>query len=309
MELRLLRYFLAVAEEGHITRAAEKLGIQQPPLSQQIKVLERELGVQLFRRKPRGVELTDAGRAFFGETRGIFSKLEHAIETARRASRGEQGQLLIGIASTAHFCPLVPRLIREFRESFPEVAINVQEGGTSELIELSRSGLLDLAFVRKLFAPIAGMAVTHLLDEPMVVALPGRHPLTRKKSLSLKSLSEEIFVSYRRPEGPGLSDVIESACHRAGFNPRFGQEASRPASALNFVAGGHGVSIVPSSMQRMQLDGVLYRPLTNSPQLMAPLNLISRRNDSSPVLRNFLRMIARVRNTSTGNDARKISKL
>ena len=295
MELRLLRYFMAVAEEGHITRAAEKLGMQQPPLSQQIKILERELGVQLFRRKPRGVELTESGRAFFDEVGGLFAKLDHATETARRAARGEQGQLSIGIASTAHFCPIVPRLIREFRELFPTVSIKLQEGGSSELTGLARDGLLDVAFVRKLFVPAQGLAVTHLLDEAMVVALPGNHPLSNRKSISLKALADDVFVSYRRPEGPGISDVIESACHAAGFNPRYGAEAPRPASALNFVAAGHGISIVPASLQRMQLDGVCYRPLANASQLKAPLNVISRRDNASPVLRNFLKTIAPAR--------------
>ena len=106
-------------------------------------------------------------------------------------------------------------------------------------------------------------------------------------------MSDEAFVSYRRPEGPGLPDVIEAACHAAGFNPRYGQEAPRPASALNFVAAGHGITIVPASLQRMHLDGVSYRPLTGSAQLKAPLNLISRQSDTSPVLKNFLKMVAR----------------
>jgi DNA-binding transcriptional LysR family regulator len=293
MELRLLRYFMAVAEEGHVTRAAEKLGMQQPPLSQQIKILERELGVQLFRRKPRGVELTDAGRAFLAETRDIFDRLGHATETARRASRGEQGQLSIGISSTAHFIPLVPRLIREFRESFPQVSIDLQEGGSSELIDLARRGLMDIVFIRKLFAPEPGLTATHLLDEPMVVALPSAHPLVRCKAIPLKALADETFITYRRPEGPGLSELIEQACHAARFNPRSGQEAPRPASALNLVAAGDGICIVPASLQRMHLDGVSYRPLSGRPQLKAPLNLLSRRNESSPVLRNFLKLVAR----------------
>jgi DNA-binding transcriptional LysR family regulator len=298
MELRLLRYFIAVAEEGHVTRAAERLGMQQPPLSQQIKALEKEIGVQLFRRKPRGVELTEAGREFLAEARAIFERLDRATETARRASRGEQGKLSIGISSTAHFIPLVPRLIREFRDVYPQVAIDLQEGGTSELIELARRGQLDVVFIRKLFAPVPGLMATHLLDEPLVVALPGGHPLTRRKSIPLKALSDEIFVTYRRPEGPGLSDVIEAACHAAGFNPRSGQEAPRPASALNLVAAGAGVCIVPASLQRMHLDGVTYRPLAGGPPLKAPLTLMARRDDASPALSNFLRLVARTRRTA-----------
>src|SRR6476646_10206813 len=132
MDLRHLRYFIAVAEEGHVTRAAERLGMQQPPLSQLIKAIERELDVQLFRRKPRGVELTDAGRAFLDNARNVFAQIERASEQAQRAARGEQGEISLGISSTAHFCPLVPRVIRAFRDTFPQVLVRLQEGGTGE---------------------------------------------------------------------------------------------------------------------------------------------------------------------------------
>jgi DNA-binding transcriptional LysR family regulator len=283
MELRHLRYFIAVAEEGHVTRAAERLGMQQPPLSQQIKALERELKVQLFRRKPRGVELTDAGRALLDHARAIFAQLDRASESTQRAARGEQGEISVGISSTAHFYPLVPRVLRAFRESFPRVAISLAEGGTGELIVQAQNGLVDLAFVREVFAPLEGLAVHHLLDEEMVVALPSRHALARKRparsAIPLKALSGETFVI--------------SACRAAGFSPRLGQQAPRPPSALNFVAAGHGITIVPAALQRTHLDGVSYRPLADAPRLKAPLNLVSRRHDPSPVVRQFLNMARR----------------
>ncbi len=297
MELRHLRYFIAVAEEGHITRAAERLGMQQPPLSQQIKALERELHVQLFRRKPRGVELTDAGHALLDNARGIFAQLERASDQAQRAARGEQGEISLGISSTAHFCPLVPRVVRAFRQSFPGVAVRLQEGGTGELIGQAQKGLVDVAFVRDIAASVEGLAVDHLFDEAMVAALPSRHALIRNRparsAIPIKALAAETFVFYRRPEGLGLTDVIIAACHAAGFVPRFGQEALRPTSALNFVAAGHGISIVPAALQRMQLDGVSYRRLTGAPRLKAPLNLISRRGDTSAVARQFINLVKR----------------
>lgn len=292
MELRLLRYFVAVAEEGHITRAAERLGMQQPPLSQQIKALERELGVQLFRRQPRGVALTEAGRAYLADVRAIMASLEQATETARRAARGEIGELSIGIASTAHFVPLVPRVIRTFRDSYPQVNVTLREGGTSELVELTRDGGLDLAFVRKVFAPPRELAVERLLVEPMLLALPAGHPLTRGRgAVALKALAGETFVRYSRPEGPGLNDVISVACQEAGFVPKYGQEAPRPASALNFVAAGHGISIVPSSLSRMHLDGVTYRRLSGGAALAAPLNLVFRRGEHSEVAQAFVKAV------------------
>src|SRR6185312_14175772 len=135
MELRHLRYFIAVAEEKHITRAAERLGIQQPPLSMQIRALEQELDVQLFRRQPRGVELTDAGVAFLDRARVILDEVDRALATTRRTARGEQGRVAVGFTSSAPFHPFVPRVIRGFREALPLVALTLDEGGTTELIE------------------------------------------------------------------------------------------------------------------------------------------------------------------------------
>ncbi len=297
MELRHLRYFIAVAEEGHITRAAERLGMQQPPLSQQIKALEVELDVQLFRRKPRGVELTDAGHALLDHARAVLSQLERASDQARRAARGEQGELSLGISSTAHFCPLVLRVVRAYRDNFPGVSMRLEEGGTGELIGQAQQGLVDVAFVRDVAGPIEGLSIHHLFDETMVAVLPSRHELIRNRparsAIPLKALSGETFVFYRRPQGPGLTDVIIAACQAAGFSPRFGQEALRPTSALNFVAAGHGISIVPAALQRMQLDGLSYRPLSGAPKLKAPLNLVSRRGDASAVVRQFVNMVRR----------------
>ncbi|HTZ35973.1 MAG TPA: LysR family transcriptional regulator, partial [Stellaceae bacterium] len=151
MELRHLRYFVAVAEEGHVTRAAERLGIQQPPLSQQIRALERELEAQLFHRKPRGVELTAAGRAFLDDAKAILARAEAAVAGARRAARGESGRIGIGFTSSASFHPFVPRTIRRFRERHPLVALALEESGTTELVAALRSNQIDAAFVRSPF--------------------------------------------------------------------------------------------------------------------------------------------------------------
>ncbi len=139
MDLRHLRYFVAVAEEGHVTRAAERLGIQQPPLSQQIQALERELDLLLFRRKPRGVELTDAGRTLLVDARRILGDVEGALAKAKRTARGEQGRVVVGFTSSAPFHPFVPRVIRLFRERFPHVSVTLEEGGTADLVAALRS--------------------------------------------------------------------------------------------------------------------------------------------------------------------------
>src|ERR1700704_1992385 len=194
MELRHLRYFIAVAEEGHITRAAEKLGMQQPPLSQQIKALERELDVQLFHRKPRGVELTDAGRAYFENARKILDQIGHAAETTRRTARGEQGRICVGITPTSPFHPFVPRIIRAFRDAFPQVSLQLEEHLGSELIEQLRTEQIDAAFIRTPLLDPEGLVVSRLLEEPLLVALPSNHALAGEGALSLKRLSREASI-------------------------------------------------------------------------------------------------------------------
>jgi DNA-binding transcriptional LysR family regulator len=301
MELRHLRYFIAVAEEGHITRAAERLGMQQPPLSQQIRALERELDVQLLRRKPRGVELTEAGRALLADARAILAHIEHAFATTRRTARGEQGRITVGFTSSAPFHPFVPRVIRAFRESFPLIALTLEEGGTTELIEDLRHERVDAAFIRTQVTDPMGVTVNPLLEEAMLAALPSTHPLAAGGTadgppLPLAALAAEIFIVYRRRSGPGLYDAIFAACHAAGFSPLVGQEAPRIVSTLNLVAAGLGIAIVPASLQRMQMDGVVYRRLTGT-QPRAPLLLATRRGDTSAVVRRFLDLVKRTART------------
>ena len=220
MELRHLRYFIAVAEEGHITRAAERLDMQQPPLSQQIKALERELGVQLLRRLPRGVEPTEAGRAFLADARLILAQIDHSFASTRRTARGELGRIAIGFTSSAPFHPFVPRIIRAFREASPLISLALDEDGTTQLIKNLREDRVDVAFIRTPVADPAGLVVEPLLEEKMVVALPDQHPLTGGKGtgLNLKRLAGETFIVYRRHSGPGLYDAIFAACHAAGMD-------------------------------------------------------------------------------------------
>jgi DNA-binding transcriptional LysR family regulator len=290
MDLRHLRLFVAVAEEGHITRAAEKLGMQQPPLSQQIKALERQLDVQLFHRKPRGVELTEAGRALFAEARALLDHLERALETTHRTARGEQGRLCLGIAPTALFHPLVPRAIRDFRAVFPRVSLTLEEGLSHEVVERLCSDRMDVAFVRNAAIDVEGIVVHRLLDEPLVVALPSRHEATRGKrdpAFSLESLANDPFVLIG-PPGTGLYDETVAACRAAGFSPRIEQLAPRITSAVGLVAAGLGVALVPESLQTMKMDGVVYRRLKGANRPKAFLGVASRKGDRSPALRHFL---------------------
>lgn len=303
MELRHLRYFIAVAEAGHITRAAEQLGIQQPPLSLQIKALEKELGVLLLRRKPRGVELTDAGVAFLERARVILNEVERAFASTRRTARGEQGRVVVGFTASAPFHPFIPRVIRAYREMSPLVSLALEESGSSALVQGLHNEQMDAVFIRSPVADVVGLEVTPLLEEEMVVALPAGHPLATASlandsaTLPLDALAKETFVLYKRRGGPGLYDTIITACRGAGFVPRVGQEAPRIVSTLNLVAAGLGVSVVPASLRRLQMDGVIYRRLSDTTELKlkAPLILACRPGENSAAVQRFIDL---VRNTA-----------
>jgi DNA-binding transcriptional LysR family regulator len=294
VELRHLRYFIAVAEERHITRAAERLGIQQPPLSQRIKAIERELDVQLFRRKPRGVELTEAGRAFLDNARALLAHFDHTFETTRRTARGEQGRISVGATPTSPFHPFVPRVVRAFRESYPQVFLRLEERLGPELVEQLRNEHIDVAFIRTPVADPEGLVVHSLIEEPILVALPSGHALARSGSgasaVSLQRLARETFILYG-PPGTAFYDLTMAACRAAGFNPRVGQETPRMTSSLNLVAVGLGICLVPASLQQMHMDGVTYCRLKGPVQPKAILNLASRRGDPSAVVRNFLNLV------------------
>jgi DNA-binding transcriptional LysR family regulator len=295
MELRHLRYFVAVAEHRHITRAAAHLGIQQPPLTQQIQALERELGVPLLRRHPRGVELTSPGESFFADAVDILQMVDRAIEAARQTARGQRGRVRIGLTNSTPFHPLLPRVIRAFREAAPGVALTLQEGGTGELVEAVRAGRLDGAFTRSAVTNAADLVVEVLLTEELVAALPVRHPLAEspggQSRVRLRLLADDDFILYRRPSGPGLYDTIIAACRRAGFSPSISQEVPVITSTLNLVAAGLGVTVVPASMSRHHLEGVVYASLVDRPKLVAPLNLTYRRAPNSAAFERLIEVI------------------
>jgi DNA-binding transcriptional LysR family regulator len=269
--------------------------MQQPPLSQQIKAMERELDVQLFLRKPRGVELTEAGRALLEDARAVLAHLDQALETARRTARGEQGRICVGMTPTAPFHPLVPRAVRAFRESFPLVQVSLEEALSEGLLDRLRSERMDVAFIRNSVSDPTGLAVRPLLDELMVVALPSGHTLAQgnaETTVPLRSLASETFILYG-PPGSGIYDRTIAACQTAGFSPRVGQLAPRITSTLGLIAAGLGIALIPASMQRMAMDGVAYRRVAGPVQPTAVLSLASRRNDPSAVVQQFLKVARR----------------
>ena len=294
LELRRLHAFVAIAQEGHITRAAERLGMQQPPLTRLLQGLEAELGVKLVERLPRGVRLTTAGQALLEEAQAVLARAQGVAEVVRRADRGEQGRLGIGFTSSAALHPFVPRVLRQFRETLPGVAVLLEEAGTGELMDALLHERLDAAFVRSPLNGTPALQATPILAEPMLLALPMEHPLGRDTAapLPLAALASEAFVLYRRRVGLGLYDAILVACREAGFSPRVVQEAPRMTATLSLVAAGLGVSTVPASMQRLRGDGIAYRALSGCPGLSAPLHLATRVGDGSSVLRRLREMVA-----------------
>ncbi|MBY3333497.1 LysR family transcriptional regulator [Rhizobium laguerreae] len=291
MELRHLRYFLAVAEEGNFTRAAGKLGIGQPPLSQQIRDLEREVGAALFHRVPHGAELTAAGAAFLGEAKASLAAAEKAKLAAQSANRGETGRLSLGFTASAAFNPVVSTTIRRFRARWPEVQLSLTEMNTLALMQKLERGELDATFMRPSLDDPAGIRLRRLPDEPMVIALPASHLLTRRSKLPLAALADEPFILFPRLVGLSLYDDVVLACRRAGFELTVAQEAPQISSVVNLVAADLGVSIVPASISQIKLEGVAYRPI-EGPPAVARLALAILKTHRSPVTENLISLLS-----------------
>ncbi|MGE6920342.1 LysR family transcriptional regulator [Achromobacter kerstersii] len=299
MELRHLRYFVVTAEAQHFTRAAELLGMAQPPLSQQIRQLEQEVGTPLFDRTGRGVVLNDAGHAFLVCAQDILQRAQAAVQTAQRAARGEVGELTLGFTESASFNGVVTELIRQYRQQYPDVEMTLSQGDSESLVAQLREGTIDAAFVRPPFALDGGLAFpqlaftqlafTQLAEEPLVVALPLGHALARRKRLAPKDLTQERFILYSRKSGYGLSADIMAACRQHGLNPLIGQRAPQLSSAVNLVAAGMGVAVVPASLRHLRPDGVVYRPFAlDWPR--AVLGLAVRGNAPGGRVENLLRL-------------------
>jgi len=292
MELRHLRYALAIAQESHFTRAAKALGIGQPPLSQQIKNLEDELGVRLFHRLTRGVELTEAGRAFMPFAQAAVQAAEQATYAARRAARGEIGGLSIGFTSSASFNPLVPGIIGRFRESFPGLSISLVEQTTVRLLESLAENTLDIAFLRPALGETDGLITRRLPDEALWIALPARHRLAGQDVLELLDLAGEPFILYPRANGRLLYDSIIAACRNAGFSPRIAQEAPQMASTVNLVAAGVGVALVPESMCQLHAQGVTYARIAGDGPKAQLVVAHRREGPIPPAVRNFMSVVS-----------------
>lgn len=290
MELRHLRYFVAVAEEEHMTRAATKLGIQQPPLSHQIQLLEKELGVQLFFRKSRRIQLSPAGKVFLGDARAILASVDQATQRIQRFDMGEEGSIRLGFTSSASMHQMTPDLVRVFRETYPLITVEIEEGAAHDLINALEQERIDIAFSRSSVKPYPGIASMELLKEDMVIAVPINHPLTKlpNETIRLKDLCDENFIFYQQVNGSGIKESLIEECAKVGFEPRSAQIVYRIIGALHLVASGLGIAIVPKSMQAIQPDSIVYKTFEPNSVITVPLSIAYRDNSSKLTVKRFL---------------------
>jgi DNA-binding transcriptional LysR family regulator len=290
MELRHLRYFCAVAEHRSFTTAARQLNVSQSGVSGQVRDLEKEIGVSLFRRNQREVTLTPEGTIFFPEAREILIRADRAVELAVRSSKGMAGTLTVGLCGPAT-AVFLPKLIRRFRSHFPGVTVALRELNTSEQIDALLNGQIDIAFTRGISAE-AKPFLNHefFLREPLVVALPKGHALANEKEVALNRLATDRLILYFREGSPEVFDSIVAMCKKAKFSPRIGDTPRSWQSILTMVEAGEGVAIVPSSVQYLRADDVIFRPLKDK-RCKVDAIIAWRRNESSKITDSFLDLL------------------
>jgi DNA-binding transcriptional LysR family regulator len=290
MELRHLRYFVAVAEEMHFGRAAQRLHIVQPALSKQISALERELGVRLFSRTKRSVAFTPAGEAFYNEAREVLQRVERASELTKLTAAGALGTLDIGFASPIMWSVLQP-ILRRQREAFPGVHLHLHELHSSPQMRMLREGKLNAGFVRAA-GPDDVLELKPVAHEGIVVALPEHHRLAQEERLDLAELADESFVLVSRSTAPAFFDDCIKLCQSYGFTPAVVEEGNTPAALYGMVAAGLGVSLGPESASRVPWRGVTFKQVTKEP--VVEFSVAYRRDDASQALASFLTTVDEV---------------
>jgi DNA-binding transcriptional LysR family regulator len=280
LRLRSLHYFLTLAEERHFGRAAHRLGIAQPGLSQQIQKLEELVGHRLLSRRPR-VRLTPAGEALQRSARSTLESATTALSAARRAGRGETGTLVVGFAASVLLTP-VAKAISRFRDTYPDVHLDLRELSTAHQIEALEASSIDIGFLREPSESLGNWVVREIWHEPLMVALPPGHPLSDASGISLRALADDPFVFFPAWASPGLHRRILTLCEDGGLVPRVVQEAREWTTILALVNAGHGVSIVPESFRQMGWGGVKLLPVRSVKSGTAIS--IGLAGDSTPVL-------------------------
>ncbi|WJV54554.1 LysR family transcriptional regulator [Prodigiosinella aquatilis] len=290
MELRYLRYFVAVASTHHFTRAAEILGISQPPLSQQIQKLEREIGTPLFKRLTRGVEMTEAGEAFYQDANHILQLTDSAIDRVRSIARGESGSINVGFSCAVTFHPLILMLLRRYRQHFPSVKLQPREEHIQQILESLRNRNTDIAFVRlpcDIGEEFDGEILT---DEPMQLVLPDNHPLSKQTQIQLSDLNQEPLIIFPRELSPSLYDMTIRACYLGGYEPKINPLAPHITATISMVASGFGVSFIPKSLSCIQTGNVSYHEV-DTPHLTTQIAAIWRAHERSAAIMNMVQLL------------------
>lgn len=292
IETRVLRQFVAVAEELHFHRAAARLHMAQPPLSQAIRKLEEEIGARLFERTNRNVTLTPAGASLLETARRVLAQIEEGAERSRRIALGVEGRLSVTFIVTAHY-DLLPVVLRTFKARYPNVELALREATTMEQLQEIAAGEAEVGFIRQPGVPSPRITTERLRREAIQVALPRDHVLASRTSVPLKALANEAFVATARAQGPGYYDQLIALCRLAGFSPRIIQEAKQVQTIAGLVAGGLGVALVPDSLSRARRNDVVFRPLSiDAPKRLTHVDLLLAWDAArqSPIRDNFLKV-------------------
>ena len=293
MELRHFRYVVAIADEGSVTRAAARLRMQQPPLSQQLRNLERELGFLLFERSKKGVLPTAAGTVFLDDARRLLAEAERAKDRAADAAAGLDGTLAIGFTSSAAMGRIAPEMIAAYRATYPGVRLSLADGNAATLTQAVLQSTIDIAVVRTPVLSAPELRCDSILQEPMLLAVASSHPIARaasrrQRTLNLRALAGEPFILVRRPGAPGMYANFVAACQAAGFVPRIAHEVESMLTNLLLVAAGVGLTVVPASMLGTHGELIAYFRLRAPTPLAAPMTLLSRHDTRNPVVGKFL---------------------
>ncbi|MGE8279295.1 MAG: LysR substrate-binding domain-containing protein [Stenotrophomonas sp.] len=294
LELRHLRYFLAVADTLHFGRAAERLGMSQPPLSQQIRQLETLIGAHLFVRSHRRVQLTPAGKLLQEQAREILQRVDGAVDMVQRAQRGESGELRIGLTRAIPLLPQIPRAFFAYRQQHPQVQLQLREMNSLRQIDALLADELDVGIIRRRVLP-PELTTTHLLDDPLVLVLHATHPALAGKDpatarFALRQFALDPFVGFSRDAGAGIHDHVITLCRNAGFSPRIVQEAGESSTLISLVAAGLGVCVLPSSCSHIQVEGACFVALSDR-GAASEIQLAWRRESVTPLLRQFIALL------------------
>jgi len=296
VELRHLRYFVAVGEEEHFGRAAERLHVVQPALTRQVRQLEEEIGCALFERLKRGVRLTEAGKSFLEEARRLLADLGRSVDRTRLVAQGKVGRLRVGFSDTATYSGELPSILHNFRTRWPDVRLELFPSSSVAAGEQLRRQEVDVAFVYVVPSDLRELKSHTISVERWVLALPRAHPLVKSKRVRLRDLKGEPFVWFPRPVAPPLHDRVLAACHAAGLTLNIVQEVNNPTTMLSLVAGGIGLSFTITSAARTKPDSVVLREVEDLRDT-SELATIWRADNKVPALQKFIEM---VRNQFTG---------